>query len=209
MKTPPSNTLGFLKTTAIGGVLFLLPIVAVIVLLGYVLKAVVSVHGVLREWIPFDSATGIALLFSLAVVLILAACFVAGLIAHRAIGIHFSRTMESHLMKVYPKYGIYKDILAGKFGGTENAPSLSPVLVRKDECLYPAFQADRLANGLIVVYFPGSPDAWNGSLALVGSDRVQAMDVPFAAMIEIYERLGRDCSSQLNPAVGGIEPKTA
>ena len=117
MKTPPSNTLGFLKTTAIGGVLFLLPIVVVIVLLGYVLKGVVSVHGVLKEWIPFDSATGIALLFVLAVILIFAACFAAGLIAHRAIGAHFSRTMESHLMKVYPKYGIYKDLLAGKFGG--------------------------------------------------------------------------------------------
>ena len=179
----------------------MLPIVAVIVLLGYVLKAVVSVHGVLKEWIPFDSATGIALLFSLAVVLILAACFVAGLIAHRAIGTHFSRTMESHLMKIYPKYGIYKDLLAGKFGGTENAPSLSPVLVRKEECLYPAFQADRLASGLIVVYFPGSPDTWNGSLALVGPDRVHPMDVPFAALIDIYERLGRDSSSRLNAAV--------
>ena len=207
MKTPPSNTLGFLKTTAIGGVLFLLPIVVVIVLLGYVFKAVVSVHGVLKEWIPFDSATGIALLFVLAVILIFAACFVAGLIAHRAIGVHFSRTMESHLMKVYPKYGIYKDLLAGKFGGAENAPSLSPVLVRKGEFLYPAFQADRLASGLIVVYFPGSPDTWNGSLALVGPDRVHPMDVPFAALIDIYERLGRDSSSQLNTAVGRIETR--
>ena len=82
-----------------------------------------------------------------------------------------------------------------------------PSAGRKDECLYPPFQADRLANGLIVVYFPGSPDAWNGSLALVGPDRMQAMDVPFAALIDIYERLGRDSSSQLNTAVGRIETR--
>jgi hypothetical protein len=106
-----------------------------------------------------------------------------------------------------PPYWIYKDLLAGKFGGTENAPSLSPSAGRKDECLYPAFQADQLANGLIVVYFPGSPDAWNASLTLVGPDRMQAMDVPFAALIDIYERLGRDSSSQLNTAVGRIETR--
>lgn len=203
MEIRPEGKLRFLQTTAVGGVLFLLPIVVVIVLLGYVLQAVVSVHAVLKEWIPFDSTTGIALLFALAVVLIFAACFFAGLIARRAIGAHLSRTMESHLMKIYPKYGIYKDLLAGKFGRAENAPSLTPVLVRKDECLYPAFQADRLANGLVVVYFPGSPDPWNGSLALVSPDKVQAMNIPFMTLIDIYERLGRDSSSQWNAASVG------
>jgi len=205
MTTSPRNKLQFLKMTAIGGVLFLLPIAVVIVLLGYVLKIVMSVHEVLKAWIPFDSATGIALLFGLAVVLLFVACFVAGLLAHRAIGAHFTRTIESHLMKVYPKYGIYKDLLAGNFGGEENAPTLSPVLVRREGCLYPAFQADRLASGLIVVYFPGSPDTWNGSLALVGPDRVQALDVSFKQLIDIYERLGRESSLHFNAAVGGTE----
>jgi uncharacterized membrane protein len=203
MKTQLSNRLGFLRTTAIGGVLFLLPVAVIVVLLGYVFQAVVSVHKVLKEWIPFDSATGIALLFGLAIVLLFAACFVAGLIAHRAIGVHFSRTVESQLMKVYPKYGIYKDILAGKFGSDKNAPSLSPVLIKKEDCLFPAFQADRLANGLVVVYFPGSPDTWNGSLALVASERVQPLDVPFLEMIEICERLGRNSRSHLS-AAGGV-----
>jgi len=36
---------------------------------------------------------------------------------------------------------------------------------------------------------------------------MQAMDVPFAALIDIYERLGRDSSSQLNTAVGRIETR--
>lgn len=199
-----SNKLGFLKTTAIGGFLFLLPIGVVVGLLAYVFQAVVAVHSRLKEWIPFDKPTGIALLFLLAILLMIAACFIAGLLARRAIGVHFSQTVESQLMKVYPKYGIYKDLLAGKIGGNENIPSLSPVLVWQDDMLMLAFQADRLANGFLVIYFPGSPDTWEGSLAIVSPDKVQAIDLTFVETLRICERLGRDSSSQLSGAVADM-----
>lgn len=198
MKTTLGNRLGFLRTTAIGGVLFLLPFGVLVGLLVYVFQGVVAAHAHLKPWIPFDSATGIALLFCLAILVLLATCFLAGLLGRRAIGIHFSQTMESHLLKVFPKYGIYKDLLAGKFGGNENLPSLTPVLVKKEDHQFLAFQADRLANGLVVVYFPGSPDTWYGTLALVPSEKVQAIDVSFLEVIGICERLGRNSSSLLN-----------
>ena len=189
------NSLGFLRTTAIGGVLFLLPFVVVMVLLVYVYQSVVAVHDRLKSWIPFDSVTRIGLLFALAILLLLAACFLAGLLARRAFGLHFSGTLERQLMKVFPKYGIYKDLLAGTIGGDEAAPSLRPVLVKREEELALAFEADRLANGLVVVYFPGSPDTWNGSIALIAPGNVQSTDVPFAEVLRICERLGRESSS--------------
>ena len=67
---------------------------------------------------------------------------------------------------MFPKYGIYKDLLAGKIGGVEHVPSLCPVLVKKDGVFSLAFQADRLANGVVVAYLQ-PPDAWSGSIALV------------------------------------------
>jgi len=39
-----------------------------------------------------------------------------------------------------PPYWIYKDLLAGKFGGTENAPSLSPVLAGRMNASIPRFK---------------------------------------------------------------------
>lgn len=122
----------------------------------------------------------------------------------RAIGARFSGTIEKQLMKVFPKYGIYKDLLAGKIGGEENVPSLRPVLVTKEGLQYLAFQADQVANGLIVVFFPGSPDTWNGSLALVGPEHVQAIEMPFAEVLGICERLGRDASLHLKAAIPDV-----
>ena len=156
MEPNPNGSLRALKTTALGGVFFLLPIVVVVIVLAYIYRTVATIHERLEPWIPFHSTTGIALLFCLAIVLLLAACFVAGLVARHAIGRHFSRSIEQQLITVFPKYGIYKDLLAGKIGGGENVPSLCPVLVKKDGVFSLAFQADRLANVVVVAYLPGT-----------------------------------------------------
>ena len=203
MKDKLDGSFSFLRTTAIGGVLFLLPFLVVVGLLVYVHRAVVAVHEVVAPWIPFDSATGFALLFAVTLAALLAACFAAGVMARRAIGVRFSGTIEKQLMKVYPKYGIYKDMLAGKFGGADNAPSLRSVLVKRDGMLILAFQADQLADGRVVVYFPGAPDTWYGSIALVPPENVQALSLSFNDALEICERLGRESGSQLNPLITG------
>lgn len=198
MKNRVSKSLNFTKTTAVGGLLFLLPLAVVAVLLAYTYQIVVTVHKALQPWNPFHSWIGFAVLYGLAILLLLTACFGAGLLARRAIGARFSEKIEKQLMKVFPKYGIFKDLLADKIGGNENVPSLRPVLVKREGVYSFAFQADRLANGLIVVYFPGSPDAWAGSIAMIAQEHVLQVDLPFDELLGICERLGRDSSSILN-----------
>ncbi len=197
MREQLNDSLGAARTTALGGLLFLIPIVVIGVALGYVYHMVASGYHHLKPWIPFDSATGIMLVFCLAVIVLLLACFVFGLIARRAIGRHFSGTLERQLIKVYPKYAIYKDMLAGHLGGSDTVPSLHPVQVCRGGLVHLAFESDRLANGLVVVYFPGAPDTWNGSIALVPAEHVRPIDVPFAQFLGICERLGRQSSSLL------------
>jgi uncharacterized membrane protein len=198
MRNKLSRSYGALKTTALGGSLFLVPIVAIGIALGYVYSIAAGSYQHVKPWIPFDTATGIAVVFCLATLGLLLACFAFGLIAQRAIGRHFTRTIEQQLIKIYPKYAIYKDLLAGKLGGDDNVPSLRPVLVRKEGLLLLAFEADRLASGHVVIYFPGAPDAWTGSLALVEGEQVRPMNLPFSQVIAISERLGRQSSSLLD-----------
>ena len=198
MRDKLTHSYGAVKTTALGGLLFLVPIVAVCIALGYVYKMAAGSYHHVKPWIPFDSATGIAVVFCLATLGLLLACVVFGLIAQRAIGRHFKRKIEQQLIKVYPRYAIYKDLLAGKLGGDENVPSLRPVLVRKEGLLHLAFEADRLNCGLVVTFFPGAPDAWAGSMALVEAAQVRPINLPFSQMIGMCARLGRQSSSLLN-----------
>lgn len=191
-----TKTYGFLKTTAIGGLIFLLPLAAIGALLGYVYNVVLLIYEPLKEYLPASSALGLALLFLIAVAILLVLCFLSGLAAQRAIGRKFHQTIEKQLVMVFPKYAIYKDIVAGNIGGDALAPSLVPVTIRLDDMIRIGYEAGRTKGGHVIVYMPGSPDPWIGSVVLIEPDRIQCLDVDFNETAAICERLGRD-SDQL------------
>ncbi|MEQ9411028.1 MAG: DUF502 domain-containing protein [Fuerstiella sp.] len=191
------RSIGFFKATALGGVLFILPLAVVIGLLGYVYSFVVVLYEPLKDRIPVQTAAGIAMLFAAAVAILLCVCFAAGLMAHRAIGRRFSQLIEKYLTTVFPKYAIYKDLLAGNIGGTFNVPSLKPVLVTTPECRRIAFESDRLPDDSVVVFFPGAPDPWIGAIGVVTPDRVKPLPVPFNDVVGVLEQLGRNSRDRL------------
>jgi uncharacterized membrane protein len=199
MKEQIGRSIGFLKATALGGVLFMLPMAVVVGLLGYVYSFVVVLYDPLKEMIPVQSTAGIAVLFVFAVGILLSMCFVAGLLAHRAIGRRFSGFIEKYLNTFFPKYAIYKDLLAGNIGGTFNVPSLKPVLVTTTGVLRVAFESDRLADGSVVIYFPGAPDTWIGHVGIVESNDVAPLNVAFNDVVGLLEQLGRGAAKHIDP----------
>ncbi|EMI15351.1 putative membrane protein [Rhodopirellula maiorica SM1] len=199
MRQKINESVGFLRSTAIGGIFFLLPLAVIGGLLGQVYGIVSAVAVPLQKWIPGNQPFSIAILFSAAVAILIMMCFAAGVIARRAIGKKFSSTVEKQLITVFPKYAIYKDLLAGNLKHDSDGPTLSPVLVSCPEGYRVAMEADRLPNGLVVVYFPGAPDTWIGSVVLVPASRVFATELDFNETLGVFERLGRDSSQFLAP----------
>lgn len=197
MKERVVKSFGFLKTTAIGGLIFLLPLAVIGGLLGYVYSFVTVIYDQLHKYIPTEEPTGIAILFLLAIGILVMLCFLCGFLAKRAIARRFSRQIETQLVKVFPKYAIYKDILAGNLGGDSTTPSLAPVTIRMDDVIRIGFEAGRTEKGLVIAYLPGSPDPWTGSVVLVDPNRVQPLDVDFNETAAICERLGRDSETLL------------
>jgi len=185
------KSLGFFKTTAIGGLLFLLPVAVVGAVLGYVHSIVNTVYVAIKQFIPFETKFGFFILFLIAILIVVLLCFLCGLFTKRAVARNFSRKVEKQLMTVYPKYAIYKDILAGNIGGDENIPSLTPVSVHFNEFDRLAFEADRLPDGRVVVFLPGSPDPWIGTVIVVSAEQVEPVDLPFTEAVGVFERLGR------------------
>lgn len=197
MREQVTKSFGFLKTTAIGGLIFLLPLLVIIALLGYVYEIVLVIYEPLKEWMPFDSPLLLALLFLAAIGILLLLCFICGLAARRAIARRFTEKIEKQLVMVFPKYAIYKDIVAGNLGGDDLAPTLKPITLQLDDMIRIAYEAGRTARGLVIVYLPGSPDPWIGSVALVEPHRVTPLAVDFNETAAICERLGRDSTRLL------------
>ena len=71
----------FLKTTIIGGLLFLVPVVAVVMIVGKALSVMQAVAEPVAEVLPIDSLGGVAIVNVIAAVVVLLLSFLAGLLA--------------------------------------------------------------------------------------------------------------------------------
>lgn len=193
------KSFGFLKTTAIGGLIFLLPLIVIGALVGQIVPIVLSIATFLSDYLDVKTPAGITLLIGLALGIVLLMCFAAGLVARWSIGRSLSRLIEKNLILLFPRYAIYREQLKGSIGGDHNRPEMLPVLVRLDDMTRIAFEAERTNDKLVSVYLPGSPDPWSGWVVFMSPERVERLDIPFSEALGICERMGRESLYLLEP----------
>lgn len=71
----------FIKTTIVGGIVFLVPLIVILMVLGKAFGLMRKVSEPLSRFIPVESIAGVAVVDVLAVVVLLVLCFVAGMVA--------------------------------------------------------------------------------------------------------------------------------
>ena len=182
--------INFLKTTAIGGLLFLLPLIVIGALIGQIVPIIASVAELLHEHIPVKTPSGIAFLIGLSIAILLLLCFAAGMLAQWSLSKKISGAFEKKLTLFFPRYAILKDQMADSIGGDQTQPVMKPVLVTFDECSRIAFETER-ENDLVTIYLPGSPDPWAGKTVMVSQDLVQRLTADFGEAAATCEQLGR------------------
>ncbi len=194
MKTRVAKLFTILKTTAIGGIFFLLPLVVVGALLAQVAQVVWIAAAAFAPYMPFPSVAGYSLLLAIAVLIILLLCFLAGMAARRSLGRRITESIEKYLLMLFPRYAIFKEQLTGNIGGEVLHNQLRPVLVEVPEGIRLAMEVERSVDGLsewITVYFPGSPDPWSGTVVMVPAAKVTSVAIPFSEALATVEQLGR------------------
>lgn len=191
------NVIEFLKTTGIGGIVFLLPLVAIGVVAGHALQMIWSVADVIGGVIPVKTPRGVAALIVAAVALLLLLCFFAGLIAQGPIGRRVHALFEKYLLLFVPRYSVIKDQLSGNLSGA-GEHRMVPVTTHIDQATRIGFELERLADGRVVVYLPGAPDPWIGQVVCLNSDCVQTLDAEFGKVVSTFEKLGRGTAELLD-----------
>ena len=192
--------MAFLRTTAIGGLLFLLPLIVLGALIGQLVPIVMTIAAALAEFLPVETQTpgGISLLILLAIVIVLLLCFAAGLVARWSLGRRLSDAFEKKLLLFFPRYAILKDQMADSIGGDQTKPQMKPVLVRFDDSSRIGFETERSEDAqLVAVYLPGSPDPWAGKVALISADRIEPLKADFGVAVATCEQLGRGATTLL------------
>ena len=187
-----TNLRRLIRTTLIGGFLFLLPLVLVVVVLGKAFQIMKVVATPLGKLIPIESVAGFAIVEILTVLIMIVCC----LLARSPWGKKVNEKLDAMLLQMMPGYAWVKGVTGG-IRDEDAEEVLKPVLVRFDDQFQLAFEVDRAADGLVAVYLPGSPDFRSGAVSYVTGDRVQPVDAGFKAVMKTCKNLGRGSAAML------------
>jgi len=188
--------LSFLKSTLVGGILFLVPVVALVFVIGQAAAFVYQIVHPLVDWLPVRNVSTVSLAVLIAILLLVLICFLAGLVARMAISQWFVGTLERLILTFIPSYGLMKSMGQGWVGVSGEEPH-QPVLVRFDDFQQIGFRMDTLADGRAVIFVPNVPTPWSGSLMLIAADRIEPLPFTTKQAIDCLMRLGANTNRLL------------
>jgi uncharacterized membrane protein len=188
--------LKFLKTTMVGGILFLVPIIIFIAIIGKALELTKKLAAPLSVLIPLDSIGNIAMVNLLALGIVLLICFLAGLAAKSTLARKSIGNLESRVLSKIPVYGLLKSKIDA-IEQPEKAEGMKPVLARFDDSWQIAFEVERIQGGGVAIYLPGAPDPWSGSVCFVTEDRIQPLELTLLPVLRTLKGLGKGSNEQL------------
>lgn len=195
--TPPAappapridQTLEFIRTTVIGGALFLLPIFVVLLVLGKVLGVMVGLTQPLVTALGVTTVAGVAASNLITILAVLVLAFVAGLFARTEAGQAALAWIRDGVTATIPQFSLIHDV-ARNMGAHSNEVELPVVLVPTDA---------GWALGLLLeaqgdwhaVFLPGSPQMSSGSVAYAHRDQVRRTDLTLKQLWTLQRARGK------------------
>ena len=139
----------FTKTTLIGGLLVILPVYLCVLLIAKSVSVVAALVSPITNQIP--AAIQFRQLFAL--LILIAGCFLAGLILRTGVGIRAKNALERNLLERIPGYTLIRG-LAGRVAGRQEDETFAVALVEIEEALVPAFIVEEHHDGAYTVLSP-------------------------------------------------------
>ena len=192
----------FVTSTVVGGLFVVVPVYLATLLL---LKGMKSVTGLVRpfagllpDWIPAENF--------FALLLVLAFCFVVGMIVRTRAGRAARESMEKLFFERLPGYGLLRGLTQRLAGDSEDT-AWEPALIEIEEALVPGFIIEELEDGRVTVFVPSVPTPLAGAVYVIARARVHTLDIPFTDAIRSISRWGsgsKDLVAAMRPS-GSVE----
>jgi uncharacterized membrane protein len=179
------KALVFIAKALLGGLLAVVPVYLAVLLL---LKGMKSVAGLVRpfalllpDWFPSEKA--------LSILLVLAICFVIGLIVRSRAGRAVQERLERTFFERIPGYALLRS-LTQRAAGDNREKVWKPALAEIEDALVPAFIIEEFEDGRYTVFVPSIPTPLAGAVYILERKRVHPLDVPFTQALKVVSRWG-------------------
>jgi uncharacterized membrane protein len=183
------NIIDFVKTTLIGGLLVILPLVLIAILIKHgaaiIHPLLLPVLSRLPSDIPFPRIVAL-MIESLVVILV---CFAVGLGFSTRLGRRITNVVESRVFSKFPGYVLLRSLTRGVLGQEESI-HFKVALSEMEGGLVPSFIIEEHADGRYTVFVPAAPTLTSGAIYIFPREIVHIVDMPFSQAAACITRLG-------------------
>jgi uncharacterized membrane protein len=203
--------LDILKTTALGGIGILLPLLLFCLLVREIFEFVVALATPIGDLLARRVIERLNAPVLIAILLLVGVSMLLGLAARTATGIRLGRGIERSILGRLPLYDFVKNLSAAIVPNREGR-GFKPALLRStDGSKEPAYVIEAHDNGDFTVLVPWAPAAFAGSLKIVPSDQVELLDISLMEFSAALSRLGMGVEGLLNQdgCKENVEPQSS
>jgi len=179
----------FLKTTVLGGLVVLVPVAVCIYIISAVIEKVLKVLSPIAKFLHVQSVGGIAIVELAAIFIVIAACFLFGLLIRTAVGQSLGGWVEEKILNLLPGYQLIKKVSL-QFAGGSGAAHWPPVLIRVGESRQIGFLVEEHPSGEVTVFVPAAPAVSVGAVHILKSELVEKLDVSMRKVVDCITQLG-------------------
>jgi len=179
----------FLKTTVVGGLLFLIPVILLLVILSHAMRLVGKVAAPIAAAFPAHEIAGVAVASVVAAIVLLVLAFLAGLVARTDTGRSVMLWFEESLLGGLPQYRMVKTMAEG-LAQVEDSRGIKPALVSIEGGWQIGYVLEEVGAGWTAVFLPQAPTPMSGNVMYMPSDRVRLLDMPIGEAMLLVKRLG-------------------
>jgi len=182
--------MNFLKTTAIGGFVVIIPLSVALIVLGSVLDTLVDIGNKVSPHLPYGMLGHPVVVVAIAAGTIISLCFITGLLLVTSPGKALGEWMDRNIAQKIPMYGMVKNLTA-QFAGL-NTRQFQPV----EADIYGSgswvlgFLIEELDDGRLIIFVPSTPMATVGMSYCIPTDRVNELNVPMKDVAEVVTQWG-------------------
>jgi len=184
------KTFEFLKTTVLGGLFVLLPVILIYLALAETLEILVLMATPIADlFFPghFEEAV---FTVPIAIVLLISLSFIFGLIMLSNVGRRFGDWIERIILGKVPGYNAIKSLTKG-FSDSQQESSFKPALLKSaDGNKEFVYIVEDHGNSNLTIMVPWTPTPFAGSIKIVPKDHVEPLDVKMGKLTETLSQWG-------------------
>ena len=193
------SPVSFLKATIVGGLLFLLPLILVVVLLGHAIRLAGKAIRPVLEFLKLDTVIGSGGEMALTVLALILISVVAGIVARTRPGRNAMRWAETSFLGGLPQYQLVKSMAEG-LAQVESAEAAQPALVSIEGGWQIGYLLEPLENRWVAVFLPQAPTPMSGNVMYLPAERVRRLEITMVQAMAIVKHMGVGSAKALRGA---------